>query len=86
MPDARDAKTRLQELTQACGWGLPEYNLTDHGPSATPRFTAVCHVRGEKAGTGAGNRKKTAERAAAERALAHLESEGAARRVTASRQ
>ncbi len=86
VPDARDAKTRLQELTQARGWGLPEYMMTDHGPSVTPRFTAVCRVRGEQAGTGTGNRKKTAERAAAERALAHLETEGAGRRAAAGRQ
>ncbi len=67
-----DPKTRLQELTQAKGWGLPEYRVEDHGAEAGLRFHAECWVQGEKQGEGWGARKKDAERAAAREALARL--------------
>jgi len=72
--DVRDAKTRLQEYTQAHGLGLPEYDVTDHGveAAADARFEAVCWVRGRSIGRGAGGRKKTAEMAAAADALTRL--------------
>lgn len=66
--DSRDAKTRLQELTQGKGWGLPEYLVTDMGTDRSPRFEAVCSVNGERLGKGRGERKKLAELAAAEQA------------------
>lgn len=69
---ALDAKTRLQEYTQARGWGLPEYRVTDHGVGRTPRFSAECWIRGEKGGEGTGGRKKAAELGAAGAALAYL--------------
>jgi len=71
LDDVRDAKSRLQEFTQGRGWGLPEYRVTDHGVGKTPRFTAVCSVNGELLGKGSGNRKKSAELAAAEKAWEH---------------
>jgi len=75
LPDQRDAKTRLQEETQARGWGLPEYTMTDRGPAAASRFEAVCRVRAKRMGVGTGSRKKTAERRAAEQALMNLDRE-----------
>ncbi len=70
--DSRDAKTRLQEFTQAHGLGLPQYVVRDLGPDCKRRFEAECHVDGNKAGEGAGERKKTAEMEAADQACRHL--------------
>ncbi len=70
--DGRDAKTRLQEYTQANGWGLPEYEVSDHGTEHSPRFSASCLVRGEDMGHGVGERKKTAESEAAKKAWKKL--------------
>ena len=70
--DTRDAKSRLQELTQANDWGLPLYELTDRGAGASPRFEASCSVRGEVMGSGVGERKKQAETVAAEQAYGKL--------------
>lgn len=70
--DGRDAKSRLQEWTQARGWGLPEYVLKDAGAGATPRFAAECRVQGVVRGRGAGARKKDAEQGAADEALRGL--------------
>jgi len=66
--DNRDAKTRLQELTQGKGWGLPSYRVIDLGVGRSPRFEAVCIVNDERLGKGRGERKKLAELAAAEQA------------------
>jgi len=73
--DTRDAKSRLQEWTQAHDWGLPEYELRDLGAGVAPRFEASCRVRGELMGTGAGERKKQAETQAAEQAYRKLNHE-----------
>ncbi len=70
--DTRDAKSRLQELTQAKGWGLPEYDLLDAGAGQSPRFEARCRVDGKLQGKGRGERKKTAEIEAAEQAWQKL--------------
>jgi len=69
---ARDAKTRLQEYTQARALGLPEYVVRDLGPGCAARFEAECVVDGRRIGRGAGAKKKTAEMNAAADALAHL--------------
>ncbi len=71
--DGRDAKTRLQEYTQARDWGLPEYRITDHGTVHRPRFSALCLVRGSEMGHGAGERKKVAESEAAHQAWQRLQ-------------
>jgi len=68
LDDVRDAKSRLQEFTQGKGWGLPEYRVSDHGVGKSPRFTALCSVNGDPCGKGSGDRKKSAELAAAEKA------------------
>jgi len=70
--DTRDAKSRLQELTQAQGWGLPEYALMDLGVGVSPRFKAICRVQGDVLSKGVGDRKKTAESEAAEQAWQQL--------------
>jgi len=75
-PAGRDTKTRLQELVQAHGWGLPEYRLEDMGTDASPRFKATCSVQGREIGKGSGSRKKTAELRAAAEALDGLAEEG----------
>jgi ribonuclease III len=71
--DGRDAKTRLQEYTQAHDWGLPEYVIVDHGTTHSPRFSARCLVRGKQMGTGSGERKKIAESEAAKQAWDQLQ-------------
>lgn len=70
--DTRDAKSRLQELTQANGWGLPVYELVDRGVGISPRFEARCSVQEKAAGRGFGERKKQAEIEAAEQAWREL--------------
>jgi len=65
----RDAKSQLQELTQAKALGLPNYVLHDLGVTVSPRFQAVCFLNKQKLGEGAGNRKKEAELEAAQQAL-----------------
>ncbi len=69
--DLRDAKSKLQELTQAHALGLPVYRIQDLGTKATPRFLAECFVRDKLVGVGRGSRKKTAELDAAQQALHH---------------
>lgn len=65
-----DAKTRLQELTQAHGWDLPEYLLVEAaGPDHRKLFTIECRVAGESVGRGEGTSKKLAEQRAAAAAL-----------------
>jgi ribonuclease III len=70
-----DAKTQLQEMTQAMGWDLPDYRLTGAvGPDHNKVFTVECWVGGELAGSGEGSSKKMAEQKAAAEALARLPS------------
>ncbi|MDQ7011655.1 MAG: ribonuclease III [Mariprofundaceae bacterium] len=71
--ETRDAKTRLQEYTQAKGRGLPEYVVVDAGAGASPRFMAECWVNGQLLGRGSGDRKKEAETRAAAKACEHVQ-------------
>ncbi|RME83789.1 MAG: ribonuclease III [Zetaproteobacteria bacterium] len=75
--DVVDAKTALQEFTQARGWGLPEYEVEDRGVGKLVRYRAICRVRGEALGEGEAPRKKDAERIAARKALAALKAKEA---------
>lgn len=69
-----DPKTRLQELSQARGLGLPSYQIVaQSGPAHDPLFTAVVCVGGTVNGTGTGNSKQVAQQAAAASALEQLE-------------
>jgi ribonuclease-3 len=65
----RDAKSKLQELTQANKLGLPSYTITDLGIQSSPRFKAECMLQGKCLGIGLGERKKQAELEAASQAL-----------------
>jgi ribonuclease-3 len=65
-----DAKTQLQEASQALGWDLPEYRLVDSiGPDHSKTFVVECWLAGELAGRGEGPSKKMAEQKAAADAL-----------------
>jgi ribonuclease III len=69
-----DAKTQLQEFSQALGWDLPEYRLTGaSGPDHSKTFVVECWVAGELAGQGEGPSKKMAEQRAAADALEKLQ-------------
>jgi len=67
----RDAKTVLQEWSQARGLGLPEYRETDRtGPDHAPNFTIEVQVSGYAPAIGFGTSKRDAEQAAAGALLA----------------
>jgi len=79
----RDAKTILQEWSQARGLGLPEYRETGRtGPDHAPVFTLDVQVSGHAPATGSGSSKRDAEQAAAgallarEQASADIEPDG----------
>lgn len=70
-----DAKTRLQELTQAQGLDLPEYRLIgEEGPDHEKTFRVECLVAGDSVGIGSGRTKKLAEQRAAKAALDAVDS------------
>jgi len=70
-----DAKTRLQEITQARGGPLPEYRHTGAtGPDHSRLYRVECWLDGQEVGAGEGSSKKLAEQRAAAAALARLES------------
>jgi ribonuclease-3 len=72
-----DAKTQLQEVTQALGLDLPEYRLAGaSGPDHSKVFTVECWVGGELTGRGEGPSKKMAEQKAAAEALAAIPTRG----------
>lgn len=69
----QDAKTRLQELAQAQGLGLPSYELVaESGPDHDKEFTIECRIAGEVFGRSVGKSKKNAEQGAATGALERL--------------
>ncbi|MBI1195259.1 MAG: ribonuclease III [Gammaproteobacteria bacterium] len=67
----KDPKTRLQELLQSGGGGLPEYRLVDtQGSPPSQEFHVTCHVPGmAKPLEGRGSSRRKAEQDAAGRAL-----------------
>jgi len=66
------AKNRLQERTQALGWGIPRYLTTQAAPK-TQWFGARVWVGENERGQGEGKSKKLAEENAARAALDWLE-------------
>jgi len=71
----KDPKTELQEVVQAQGWPLPHYEVVaTEGPAHAPIFTIRVHVQGQEGVDASGANKKQAEREAAARMLAQLES------------
>ena len=70
---ARNPKSALQEALQAAGGEPPTYTIVDaSGADHARQFTAEVRVDGRVLGSGAGPRKSTAERRAAEAALAAM--------------
>lgn len=70
-----DPKTRLQEWLQGRGLSLPVYRVVDaRGPDHDREYTVEVVVEGKPVATGVGSAIKRAEQAAAEAALARLES------------
>jgi ribonuclease III len=67
-----DAKTALQEFTQARAAGVPLYFERAEGPAHDRRFTSQVRVGDEVLGEGIGPSKKAAQQSAAAMALALL--------------
>lgn len=66
----KDPKTRLQELLQAAGRPLPDYQLVDAaGAEHARRFYIECSVVGQEPVRGEGTSKRRAEQEAARRML-----------------
>lgn len=69
----RDAKTALQEWSQAQGIGLPNYrDVARQGPDHQPLFTIEVTVSGHQPATAQGSNKRTAEQEAASALLEQL--------------
>ena len=73
----KDAKTALQEWSQARKLGLPQYRLVaSTGPDHRPTFRIAVTIAGHGGEEGEASGKRAAERAAAERMLARLHGDG----------
>lgn len=73
-PDARDAKTALQEWAQARAMQPPAYTLTGRdGPDHQPRFTVEVRLDNGAAETASAGSKRAAEQMAAGTLLARME-------------
>ena len=76
-PDARDAKTALQEWAQARGMAPPCYTETGReGPAHQPHFTVQVTLQSGEGETASGASKRAAEQSAARILLARLEDQG----------
>jgi len=75
----KDHKSRLQELTQSVLHHTPRYSTVEEtGPEHAKTFTVQVTINGRPYGHGVGRSKQEAEQQAAQDALIHLESGGAA--------
>lgn len=73
-PDARDAKTALQEWAQACGQAPPRYTaLGREGPDHQPLFTVEARMETGEAECARAGTKRAAEQAAAKALLMRME-------------
>jgi len=69
-----DAKSRLQQVTQARFESTPIYNIVDHsGPGHAPVFVVEVHAGPEVLARGTGHSKRAAQQAAAHAALQMLD-------------
>jgi ribonuclease-3 len=67
----KDAKSRLQEMAQAKGFGAPKYQVVEEsGPDHNKKFIVEVAVNGSIWGRGEGKSKSTAEQDAACKVLA----------------
>jgi len=65
-----DPKSRLQEWTQAQGYGAPTYRtVSENGPDHAKIFEIEVQVNGAAHGSGTGHSKQSAAKAAAQEAL-----------------
>ncbi|MCE2526516.1 MAG: ribonuclease III [Actinomycetia bacterium] len=71
VPDARDAKTRLQEVLAPEGQ-VPEYRRTETGPSHARRFHVEVWISGKPEGRGEGSSRRLSEQRAAADTLHNL--------------
>ena len=71
VPDARDAKTHLQE-TLALEGESPEYRRSEEGPAHARRFLVEVWIGGERRGEGEGSSRRLAEQRAAAAVLEEL--------------
>lgn len=75
--DLLDARSRLQELSQAALLATPAYEtLSESGPDHQKQFTVAVRILDEELGRGRGNSKQAAAQAAAREALQLLRCEG----------
>ncbi len=75
--DLLDARSRLQELSQAALLATPVYETrAESGPDHQKQFTVAVRILDEELGTGRGNSKQAAAQAAARDALQSLQREG----------
>lgn len=73
----QDAKTHLQEWSQARGLGLPEYNVVDQdGPDHAPVFTIEVSVNGYGSAKAVGANKRLAQKLAAQNLLEMIKEKG----------
>lgn len=68
-----DWKTSLQELSAACGLGVPEYVVADSGPDHSKRFAALVRLGETDYPSRPGGSKKEAEQRAAEAAWKQID-------------
>ena len=69
-----DPKTRVQEILQALGSEVPQYEtVSTEGPDHAKEFQVEVRAAGTLLGTGTGSSKREAEQKAARKALDHLE-------------
>ncbi len=72
----KDAKSRLQEWSQANLGITPTYRTIDsHGPDHAKEFTVAVFLEGEQKGSGTGTSKQSAAQEAARRTLEMLQAE-----------
>jgi ribonuclease-3 len=69
-----DPKSRLQELTQARGWGIPKYVTAQaEGPDHAKIFEIEAIIQDKSFGRGSGTSKQVAQQIAAQQALDAIE-------------
>jgi ribonuclease-3 len=69
-----DPKSRLQELTQSRGWGIPEYVTAQaEGPEHAKIFEVEVHIKSRCLGKGSGASKQVGQQIAAQRAIETIE-------------
>ncbi|MBU4225565.1 MAG: ribonuclease III [Chloroflexi bacterium] len=72
--DIHDAKSRLQEWSQAQKYGIPRYvTVQTSGPDHDKLFEVEVYINGQLYGRGSGHSKQVAARAAAKDALERIE-------------